>query len=150
MCRINDIFSLGIKINWNKLATSKTLYVDGTFNVVKKPFYQLFSFHAFIQDGSNEVAKQIPLLFVIMSGKSKKDYIAVMKCMLKLVPSMSPWAFVLDFEKAIWEPLRKFFQMQRNADVVFIYRIPYKDVSALLALKMHTKTTLGRTCSVES
>ena len=109
MCRINDIFSLGIKINWNKLATSKTLYVDGTFNVVKKPFYQLFSFHAFIQDGSNEVAKQIPLLFVIMSGKSKKDYIAVMKCMLKLVPSMSPWAFVLDFEKAIWGAVAEVF-----------------------------------------
>jgi hypothetical protein len=46
--------------------------MDGTFRVVKDLFQQLFSTHAFVRSGDN--MKQIPLVFVIMSGKSTDDY----------------------------------------------------------------------------
>lgn len=43
--------------------------MDGTFRVVKDPFQQLFSTHAFVRSDDN--MKQIPLVFVFMSGKSR-------------------------------------------------------------------------------
>jgi hypothetical protein len=54
---------------------AKIWYMDGTFRVVKDPFQQLFSINAFVQSGDN--MKQIPLVFVIMSGKSTEDYYQV-------------------------------------------------------------------------
>ena len=50
-------------------------YIDGTFKVVKKPFYQLLTINAFVTcDGAK---KQLPFVFVLMSGKSQDDYVAV-------------------------------------------------------------------------
>ncbi|VDH95789.1 Hypothetical predicted protein [Mytilus galloprovincialis] len=54
------------------LARAKTWYMDGTFRVVNHPWEQLFSIHAFVKSGYH--MKQIPLVFCVMSGKSKKDY----------------------------------------------------------------------------
>ena len=52
------------------LGKAKIWYMDGTFRVVKDPFQQLFSIHAFVRSGDN--MKQIPLVFVIMSGDNMK------------------------------------------------------------------------------
>ena len=54
------------------LSSAKTWYVDGTFRVACRPFTQLLSINAFVKSGDN--AKQLPLVFVVMSGKKKKDY----------------------------------------------------------------------------
>ena len=53
------------------LASTKCLFVDGTFDVIKAPFTQLYSFHGFLKVG--ELMKQFPLVFVFMSGKRKRD-----------------------------------------------------------------------------
>ncbi len=59
------------------LSRSKNWYGDGTFKIVKSPFYQMWSIHAFIQFGQD--VKQVPLVFVLMSGKRREDYEAILE-----------------------------------------------------------------------
>ncbi len=59
------------------LGKACTWYVDATFKVVRKPFYQLFSVHGFITSGDS--MKQVPLCFVVMSSKKRADYTAVFR-----------------------------------------------------------------------
>ena len=48
-------------------------YLDGTFFVVKKPFHQLYSIHAFVKSPTGR-QKQEPMMFILMSGRSTADY----------------------------------------------------------------------------
>jgi len=53
----------------NLLAKAKVWYMDATFKLVKEPFKQLFSIHAFVRQGEDSL--QVPLLFCLMSAKRK-------------------------------------------------------------------------------
>ena len=88
------------------LARACTWYIDGTFKVVQKPFTQLVSIHAFIR--KDKKLKQVPLVFVMMSGKSKEDYSMVLREILAIANAVEPIAVeqvVSDFEAAIWNLL---------------------------------------------
>jgi hypothetical protein len=49
------------------LGRAKRWYMDATFKIVKDPFQQLFSIHAFVR--SDDDVKQVPLLFALMSRR---------------------------------------------------------------------------------
>ncbi|XP_062597710.1 uncharacterized protein LOC134259125 [Saccostrea cucullata] len=90
------------------LAKAKTWYLDATFRVVNKPWYQLFTIHSFIRSGAN--MKQIPLAFCFMSSKRKADYYEVLRTIDHLLPdNISLHGFVVDFEAAIWRAVQERF-----------------------------------------
>ena len=88
------------------LRKAVTWYVDGTFKIVKQPFAQLFSVHVFIRSGFTYA--HIPVAFVIMSGRTAKDYVSVFKALLELVgrENCKVERIVLDFERAVWSALK--------------------------------------------
>ena len=66
--------------------------------VVKAPFVQLVSVHAFIRKDS--VVKQEPLCFFYMSGRKRRDYAAVLRKVLEILPSQPRVKqIVSDFER---------------------------------------------------
>jgi len=84
------------------LSKAVTWYMDGTFKVVKAPFVQLFSIHAFTR--KNGEIKQVPLCFFIMSSKRTCDYEAVLKVLYEKLPRRpAVKTVVTDFEKALWQ-----------------------------------------------
>ena len=64
------IFATDVQLEF--LTYVKTWYVDATFKVIKQPFTQLFSIHAFVKkDGE---LMQTPLAFIVMFRRRRKDY----------------------------------------------------------------------------
>ncbi len=59
------------------LASANTLFVDGTFGIIRDPFMQLFGIYSCIRKGNN--IKLIPVLFVPMSRRREVDYAKLLK-----------------------------------------------------------------------
>lgn len=83
------------------LSRARRWYVDATFKVIRPPFHQLFSIHAFIKaDGE---IKQVPLVFVLMSSRRRPDYSKVLKAILDVLPAVpAVQEIVADFEASVW------------------------------------------------
>ena len=69
-------------------------FIDGTFKVVQKTFFQLFIIHALCRE------TVFPVLFVLLPGKSGQIYEKMMNDIMQLVPEWSPQRMMMDFEKA--------------------------------------------------
>ena len=80
------------------LTNAKTWYVDA--KVIKQPFTQLFSIHAFVKKDSELM--QTPLAFVVMSRRRRKDYKRVFRALIAALPRRPRiQAVVSDFEAAV-------------------------------------------------
>ena len=87
------------------LSRARCWYVDGTFNVVKPPFTQLWSIHAFVR--ADQAIKQVPLAFVLMSSRRFADYRSVLTVVTEKIRSaghqLAVECVVSDFEAAVWK-----------------------------------------------
>ena len=88
------------------LGRAKTWYMDGTFKLCRQPFSQLLTVNAFVK--KDDHVKQVPLVFVLMSGRKKGDYKAVPQAVLSTLRSQTKVTkFTLDFEKAAWSAIHQ-------------------------------------------
>ena len=95
----------GTKDQLELLQRAHTLYGDATFKACSEPFQQLFILHAFLV--KDNIIKQVPLLFVLMSRRTTTDYEAVLKRVISLCPEeLQIDSFVVDFEKALMAAIR--------------------------------------------
>nr|XP_034324221.1 uncharacterized protein LOC105318372 [Crassostrea gigas] len=99
--------------------SAKNLYLDGTFMIIRRPFEQLFSIHGFIQ--KDDCMKQFPLLFVLMSRRRKRDYVAVFQKICSLLPDLAVEGFVMDFERG-WH--RRMIGKAGKAKLQFYVLVP--------------------------
>lgn len=86
------------------LARAKTWYVDGTFKIIKEPFVQLWSIHAFIEKDDN--SKQVPLVYIFMSRRKTEDYVAIFRHLNQILLNVEVECMVMDFEAALWKAIR--------------------------------------------
>ena len=72
---------------------------------MKKPFTQLWTVHVFARVNNN--IKQVPLIYVLMSSKRKKDYQRVLQVIQEQLSFLDlPCdieSVVCDFEAAVWK-----------------------------------------------
>ena len=61
-----------------QLPASSNWYMDGTFKVVREPFYKVFTIHAFTERAGHE-AKQFRRVYVMMSRRQTSDYDLVLR-----------------------------------------------------------------------
>lgn len=88
------------------LKKAKVWYIDGTFKLCRHPFTQLWTINAFVR--KEDHAKQVPLLFVLMSGRKTKDYRAVLRELLNILPTIpAVKKITVDFEVAMWKAIQK-------------------------------------------
>ena len=84
------------------LKKAKAWYVDGTFKVVRHPFTQLWSIHAFVANG--EDLKQMPFLYVLMSSRRTVDYTAIFNHLKTITDgALQVKEMILDFELSLWK-----------------------------------------------
>ena len=99
------------------LGKSKTWYVDGTFKIIKKPFVQLWSIHAFVQKGDD--SKQLPLLYVFMSSRRTQDYVAIFQHLNSILRETNVIEMVLDFERALWSAIAEVYPQVHRRGCAF-------------------------------
>lgn len=91
------------------LRKAKTWYIDGTFEVVREPFKQLFTIHAFVRKDNN--LKQVPLLYVLMSSRKAKHYAEVFQKIKQIFSDTNQELrlerVISDFERGMWKAVRE-------------------------------------------
>lgn len=98
---------LGTKSSLKSLERAQCWVMDGTFYVCPSIFRQLFTIHGVIE------GQVLPLIFCLMSEKSKKAYAEVFYELCKVAVeesiNLNPQRFITDFELAISSAAKTYF-----------------------------------------
>ena len=81
-------------------------HVDGTLKIVPRGFYQFLTFHCIIS------GVMIPVVFALMTSKSRALYDAVMLYMKTSFPSFRPQKCVIDFESVLYSTIQFAFESE--------------------------------------
>ena len=92
------------------LSNAKVWYLDGTFNIINRPFQQLFGIHCFVKSGV--CIKQFPACFVCMTQRRYVDYVEVLSAIRNLLPRIRLVRCMLDFEKQAWRAIQHVFNVE--------------------------------------
>ena len=123
-------------IMFESLKESKLVNFDGTFHVVPKLFYQLFT--VFIQDGHHA----FPAIHVLMSKKSEFLYEEVLRKIVNLIPEFQPQLAVGEYEKAPRNAFRTIYATIEVSGCIFHYtKAIWKRVKKLQLSSTYTKNS---------
>jgi len=112
------------------LSIAKSWYIDGTFAVVGKPFTQLLSIHCSVK--ADTCVKQVPLVYVLMSRRKTKDYVAVLESLRARMPAIAVKRITSDFERALWQAIAKVFPRTKHRGCTFHWtQAVYRKIQAL-------------------
>ena len=79
------------------LKEARSWFMDATFKVVRRPFKQLLSIHAYVSKGTAQ--KSVPLAFALMSAKRETDYEVVLRHLCEKMDNQQAVDWImLDFE----------------------------------------------------
>ena len=96
-----------------KLAMKEIWCVDGTFDVVPRPFYQLYSI-SYIEN--NHV---VPCIFALLKRKTQETYTRLFETVLQLIGNCSPRVIKTDFERAAINALQIAFPQTHISGCLF-------------------------------
>lgn len=99
------------------MAQLKTFFGDGTFKICPFPFYQVYTIHGDL-GSTGDSTNIVPLIYVLMSGKTEKSYIILFSVIKAQIPEWQPHLFKCDFEIATMNAIRTVF---RNVTVKGCY-----------------------------
>jgi hypothetical protein len=88
----NRILIFSTKFNLNQLSQSEHWYADGTFKVVPKLFWQLYTIHGI------KFNNVIPSVFILMTNKSEETYKRAFEALKNLQNNLKPLTIMTDFE----------------------------------------------------
>jgi hypothetical protein len=109
------------KANIQHLSLSPFWIMNGTFKTVPRIFYQLYTIHAPV--GAEENSRILPLVYALMSGKSKELYQALFQNLIEFAEesniSLRPSTILTDFEKAAIDASHEEFSGVTNKGCLF-------------------------------
>ena len=89
----NRITLFSTTANINLMASCENWFMDGTFSVAPRLFYQVYTIHAL---KSNKV---LPLVYALMTNKTQLNYTRMFEELLRQQPNLNPQTIMMDFEK---------------------------------------------------
>jgi len=99
------------------LAQSKTVFMDGTFNVCPALYFQLFSIHGVVED------TVVPLAYSLLPSKTRTTYFDMLalirKTMADMQLSFDPDTLVSDFESSSIAAVKQQFPRARHVGCFF-------------------------------
>ncbi|CAF1314240.1 unnamed protein product [Rotaria sordida] len=114
LCEDNEMIIFTTKRNLSLLKECTHWFVDGTFKVCPKQFYQLFTLHALLK------SVVIPLVYGLLIGKSGDDYKQFFEKVLEQ-DDFQPESILSDFESGTIKTIKELFPNTVHRGCLFHY-----------------------------